>query len=310
MNIPWIEKYRPREFNEVVGLNTEILKFNEIIKKPMEMPNLMFVGPQGTGKTSVVKIILDKLAPIDVKRINGSDTTGVDTIRNVVYNFITSMSTEPDKPKIVWIEEFDFMSDSAFAALRAMMEQYIKNARFIVTCNYPDKIPEPIRSRFAEFKFNPVASQDMYFKLEEIKNAERVTISHEALLKLVQKSRGDLRRAINTLQELSANELNIVSDKAVEELESLATRIYNLILNHDWSKIRYEIPQEYPDYDNLLVELDELFFQSDLPTYVKANINEIIAEGQFEMAFSFNKDICFAAIASRLIKELGRMKNA
>ncbi len=103
-----------------------------------------------------LKIIIKELQPIDYIKINGSDTTGVDTIRERVYNFITSMSTTQGKPKIVWIEEFDYMSQNAFAALRSMMEQYMSNARFICTCNYINKIPEPIQSRFTTVEFSKV----------------------------------------------------------------------------------------------------------------------------------------------------------
>lgn len=118
-DMPFIEKYRPSKFDEVVGVDVDRLK--TLVSNPQSLPNLLFVGSAGVGKTTCAKIILDELAPIDVLKINGSDTTGVDIIRDKVFNFVVSQSTNPEKPKIVWIEEFDYMSQSAFAALRVMI---------------------------------------------------------------------------------------------------------------------------------------------------------------------------------------------
>ena len=105
--LPLIEKTRPKEFDELVGID-KLDRIKALISNPADMPNLLFYGPAGTGKTTTAKIILEKLKPIDFIRINGSDTTGVDTIRERVYNFITSKSTNAGKPKIIWIEEFDY----------------------------------------------------------------------------------------------------------------------------------------------------------------------------------------------------------
>ena len=174
MNLPYIEKYRPLSFGEVIG-DTSI--FEGIIKNPTNMPNMLLWGPQGTGKSTVAKIILEHLKPIDIMRLNGSDTTGVDTIRDKVFNFMTGMSSIKGKPKVVWIEEFDFMSASAYAALRSMMEQYMKNARFICTVNYLNKIPEPIRSRFSLFEFKKCTDyQEIEARLIYICNKEGITI--------------------------------------------------------------------------------------------------------------------------------------
>jgi len=291
-NIPLVEKYRPTDWSEVVGI-PELETIKTLLDNPTEMPNLLFYGPAGTGKTSVAKIIISKLTPIDYIRINGSDTTGVDTIRNKVYTFMTSMSSEANKPKLIWIEEFDYMSQNAFAALRSMMEQYMGNARFICTCNYINKIPEPIQSRFTKFEFSGASDEDIAKRLTEIVDKEKINIVEEAIKVLSKKSRGDIRTAINLLQG------NNVTDQP-----DLIDEAYNLIASKQWSKIRHDIPNKHPDYNLLLVELDEKFFTSDIEISKKAEINEIISHGQFEMSFSFDKDICFSAICSKIIKIL------
>ena len=297
------EKYRPKNFAEVVGVK-DLDRLSSLISNPQDIPNLLFYGPAGVGKTSVAKIIINKLKPIDYIKINGSDTTGVDTIRERVYNFMSSMSSQKDKPKIVWIEEFDFMSKSSFAALRSMIEQFITNARFIVTINYLHKIPEPIQSRFTTVEFKKPKDEEIFVRLREICNIEKINVTNDTLKELISQGRGDIRTIINNLQQLSANETKTVTTLDLTRLGNLTTEIYNMLLAKEWSKIRYEIPNKYPDYNKLLVELEEMFFNSKIEIHIKAKITEIISTGLFEMSFSFDKNICFAAVCSRIIKEL------
>ena len=303
MNRPYIETYRPKNFTEVIGIK-DLDRLVTLIETPREMPNLLFYGPAGTGKTSVAKIIIDTLAPIDYIRINGSDTTGVDTIRELVYNFMTSMSSQKDKPKIVWIEEFDYMSANAFAALRSMIEQYMKNARFICTCNYIQKIPEPIQSRFSMFEFKKPEDSFIFVRMRDICDMEGIQVTDEVLKEIVVNGRGDLRTTLNNIQQLSANKLKVISALDLAKLGDLAKEVFTLIMAIEWSKIRYEIPKRYPDYNKLLIELEELFFNSGLPVGTKAKITELISTGLFEMSFSFDNAICFSAVCSRIIKEI------
>jgi len=288
-NLPFIEKFRPKEFDDLVGINN-IDTLKELIKNPSDMPNLLFYGPAGTGKTTIAKIILNKLQPIDFIRINASDTTGVDTIRERVYNFITAKSSVAGKPKVIWCEEADFFSKSAFAALRSLMEQFMSNGRFIFTLNYMKKVPEPIQSRFTCIKFNKIPKEDILKRLKVIAGIEKIDTDLE---KISDKSMGDMRTAINMLQ-------SGISDEST----SLSSKVYKLIIEGDWTKIRYDIPLENPEYRQLLEELDEMFFNSELSLDKKRDINEIISSGSAEMNLSFSEDICFSAICSRIMKVL------
>ena len=299
--LPLIEKHRPKEFSEVVGV-LDIDKIQKLIETPEDLPNLLFYGPQGTGKTTVAKIMIEKLKPIDCIRLNGSDTTGVDTIRDKVYNFMTSRSSVNGKPKLIWIEEFDYLSHSAFAALRSMIEQYIRNARFICTCNYIKKVPDPIQSRFSLIEFSPLNSMDMMKRIKEICSEEKIKVSDDTLKEIIENNKGDLRAVINTVQRLSSNEDKSIKNLDYAGMKNLAQEVYDLLLENKWSQIRYEIPQRSPDYNKLLVEIDDLFFKSDIDVEKKAKINEIIAHGMAEMSLSFSLDICFAAICSKIIK--------
>lgn len=300
--LPFTEKYRPKEFSDVVG--ADVTSLSNLIQSPEQFPNLLFHGPAGTGKTTVAKIILDKLQPIDYIKINGSDTTGVDTIRDKVYGFMTSMSSVKGKPKIVWIEEFDFMSQNAFAALRSMMEQYVSNARFICTCNYLKKIPEPILSRFTSVEFSKPDLVGIMNRMRTICAEEKITVDQDILQEIVLNGNGDLRTIINDIQRFSSNPNRRITALSLSKLGDIADEVYKLLLDSKWTDIRYEIPNRNPDYNKLLVDLENKFFNSELPTDKKARITEIISDGLYEMSFSFDTNICFAATCSRIIKEL------
>jgi len=302
-NLPLSETYRPTEFDDIAGLKDKAI-FETILNSPSDMSSLLLFGPQGTGKTTSARILVEKLKPIDVLKINGSDTTGVDTIREKVYNFMTSQSFNVGKPRLIWIEEFDYMSASAFAALRAMMETHMKNARFICTCNYINKIPAPIQSRFTPVEFKKPPIDTIVFRLKTIADAEMITVSEDVLLQIASQTNGDVRAAVNNLQILSSNETRTISDSVIPETSSLSEKIYDMLIKKEWTKLRYEIPDQNPDYYNLFVDLDKRFFESDLSPAIKAQITEILAQGQIDMTFSFNQDICFAAVCSKIIKSL------
>jgi replication factor C small subunit len=301
MSLPLCELYRPKEFNEIVGVK-DLSGLYEITKSPENMPNLLFYGSQGTGKTSTAKVIIDKLKPIDVLKLNGSNKNdrNIETISNKIESFGMSKSTVDDKPKIIFIDECDNLTPDAFQSLRGVMEKIVKNARFICTCNYISKVPEPIQSRFTLFEFGKLSKEDIVKRVKFICEKEHITVSNEVLDKIAESSRGDIRTAINNVQKLSSNPAKTITD--FKEGDSLAQEVYKLILEKEWGKLRYEIPQKYPDYDALLVELDNLFFNSGLPANTKVDANEIIADSLFRMYFSYSKDILFAACCSKLMK--------
>lgn len=301
MILPLTEQYRPKEFSEVVGLE-DVDRLQNLLENIETMPNLLFHGPAGTGKTTVAKIIINKLTPIDYIKINGSDTTGVDTVREQVYNFISSMSSTPGKPKIVWIEEFDFMSQSAFAALRSMIEQFVKNARFICTCNYIRKIPEPIQSRFTMFEFTKPDPVGIMNRMREICTTEQITVEQDVLQDIIVHGNGDLRTTINNLQRFSANPEKTITAMSLVKLGGLTDDVYKLLLEKKWSEIRYQVPNRQPDYNQLLVDLEKKFFNSDLELSKKALVTEIISDGLYQISFSFDHNICFAAVCSKIIK--------
>lgn len=305
MELPFIEKYRAKTFDDFI-VTTDVETIQELIKFPDKMPNLLFYGLQGTGKSTLAKIIINYLKPIDVLRINGSDSTGVDNIRETVYTFMISSSSIPGKPKIVWIEEADFLSQNAWAALRSMIEQYMKNTRFIITLNYLNKIPEPILSRFTLFEFTkPKNIEDVKQKLQKICDAENIKYDKDSgiFIELLNKYSGDIRSCINHIQKYSKN--LCIASTDIETRIDLAQQVYNLLTTKQWTRIRYDICSKSPNYIDLLIQLDDLFFKDEnIPTYKKAEINLIISDGLVDYNNSFDKNIWFSAICYKIIKVL------
>lgn len=297
MSKPLIEKYRAKDFNELVDIPYE-KKFQEMIKKPQELPNLLFYGTPGTGKTTAVQILLDKLAPIQYIKLNGSDARGIDTIRSTIYSFSISKSFHNGKPKIIWFEEFDYLTPEAFAALRGMIEAYISNVRYVCTCNYLTSIPDAIQSRFMLFEFKRPSEEGLKRKLRQIAKSENIQITDEDITTIINMSNRDVRTSLNYLQRYDPDRNDGVNTNEIQ-------KVFTLIWNKKWTELRYLLPELTIERKQLLIELEQLFFnQSMLSPVKKAKITEIIAKYLFELKFSFNEDITVAAAASHIIKEL------
>ncbi len=208
LEIPWVEKYRPKSFDEIVSQNIAINRLREFLRTP-NMPHMIFTGPAGTGKTSTALIIAKnfletKDLDTNILELNASDTVRIDFVRNVLKNFVNQNLIKNGSLKFVILDESDNIPGQVQQALRRIIEKASYNVKFILLCNYINRIIDPIISRCAVFRFVNLAKENIVERLKFIAKKEKLKIAPEKseefynLLFFI--SGGDLRKGINTLQ--------------------------------------------------------------------------------------------------------------
>ena len=208
----WVEQYRPKTIQDCILPEDTKHTFLEFLKRK-EIPNMLLSGTAGTGKTTVARALCEQLNA-DYIVINGSDEgRQIDTLRNKIKNFASTVSFNTEsKHKVVIIDEADYMNaESVQPALRNFIETFYKNCRFILTCNYPYKFIEPLRSRFTQIDFKIVNGQKvktataLLHRLGKILDEQEVSYDKKVLAELIQKYYPDFRKTINELQRYSVN---------------------------------------------------------------------------------------------------------
>jgi len=214
-NLPWIEKYRPSNLNELISHHA-IINSLKIFIKNKSMPHMLFYGPPGTGKTSTILACAKELYGSNfsfmVMELNASDDRGIEVVRHKIKQFVSSDNSfcnmnfnDNDNKlfKLVILDETDAMTDDAQAILRQVVEKYTTNARFCLICNYIKKINPSLQSRCISFRFTPLNTKHMRLKLKQIIKKEKIKITKEGISTVLDISNGDMRKALNTLQSLN-----------------------------------------------------------------------------------------------------------
>lgn len=286
----WVEKYRPTKLDDLI-LDDKSLKVVSQFKD--EIPNLLFVGSPGTGKTTLARIIVNDILGCNYLYINASDESGIDTIRHNITNFAQTKSFDGGV-KVVVLDEADGLTTQAQAALRNTMETYAKYCRFILTANYKHKIIPALQSRCQSLDLKPVVEQAAK-RCFNILKQENVKVSDEQKKKfvvLVKRLFPDLRKTINEIQKSVVDgELCIDSNGSDSELlkgvfegikeDSLKVRKY-LIENED----RFQ-----GDYDTLLANLLDYIYDQPIDEFKKKQLITIIADHLYKSSFVVDKEI-------------------
>jgi DNA polymerase III delta prime subunit len=304
----WVEKYRPKTIDDCI-LPERIKKtFQDFVKKG-EIPNMLLSGPPGIGKTTVAKALCHQLGA-DYYVINGSDEGRfLDTVRNNAKNFASTVSlTSDSKHKVIIIDEADNTTSDVQLLLRASIEEFSRNCRFIFTCNYKNKIIEPLHSRCSvvDFSINkrdkPTIAAEFFKRLNFILDEEKIEADKKVLAELINKHFPDWRRVLNELQRYSISGkidsgiLAAFSDVAVNDL------VKNL-KSKNFPEVRKWVVSNMDNETSVLLRriYDSLYdslVNSSIPAAVL-----IIAKYQFQIAFVADQEINLLAALTEIMVE-------
>ena len=219
-NTLWVEKYRPSNLDTYIG-NDHLKDKVSVYLESGDLPHLLLYGKAGTGKTTLAKILVKNIE-CDYLYINASDENNVDTVRNKVKNFASTMGFKDYK--IIILDECDYITPNAQAALRNLMETFSKHCRFILTCNFVERIIDPIQSRCQSFQIIPPSKKEVAKHVHGILLKENVMSKMEDLKVLIDSGYPDIRRVINSAQQ------NVVKNKLKLDTTSIIQNDYKLKL--------------------------------------------------------------------------------
>ncbi|KAI8617718.1 putative RFC3-DNA replication factor C, 40 kDa subunit [Chytriomyces sp. MP71] len=205
--LPWVEKYRPSELDDLISHNDIIASVSKFIDEN-KLPHLLFYGPPGTGKTSMILACARRLYGPKFKsmilELNASDDRGIDVVREQIKNFASTKKIFSSGFKLIILDEADAMTQVAQNALRRIVEKYTQNVRFCIICNYVSKIIPALQSRCTRFRFAPIKEEFIRTRLDSVVEIEQVQITESGRKALLRLSKGDMRRMLNILQAVHA----------------------------------------------------------------------------------------------------------
>ena len=293
-NSLWVEAYRPIKLVDYVG-NAHLKSKIEGYLETGDVPHLLLHGRAGTGKTTLAKLIV-KSVDCDYMVINASDENNVDTVRNKVKNFASSMGFK--KWKIVILDEFDYMSPNAQAILRNLMETFSQHCRFILTCNYVEKVIDPIQSRCQSFQIVPPTKKDVAIQISKILGAEGVEFEPKDLVPIIDAGYPDIRKIINTCQ-LNSNKGKLQVDTQNLLENDYKIKVLDILKSKDDKRNKYTNMRQ-TIIDSRVTDFSELFtlLYEKVDEFAPSNTANVIialSEGQSRHFNAIDKEIPMAA---------------
>jgi len=307
----WTEKYRPQSLQEMVNQKEIVERLNSFVDA-RNIPHCIFAGPPGTGKTTAALCLAHDLYKDGwrehLMELNASDERGINVVRETVKTFARTRSIGEIPFKIMILDEADNMTRDAQQALRRTMERFTETCRFILICNYSGKIIEPIQSRCAPFRFSYLAREDHDEYLLSIIQKESVNLSDGGLGAIFEVCRGDLRRAINTLQAAAS----LGKEIAAETVYSVVGRanpvdvqeMIKVAMKGDFMEARKRLRDMIVRFgvagSDIIRQIHIEIFRSGLPDKWKIKLADVIGEIDFRMTQGASEEVQLSALLARL----------
>ena len=296
-NSLWVEKYRPKDLSTYIG-NEHLKSKVKVYLENGDVPHLLLYGKAGTGKTTLAKLIVNNI-DCDYLYINASDENSVDAVRFKIRSFASTIGFK--EMKVIILDESDYLTQNAQAALRNVMETFSKHCRFILTCNYVERIIDPIQSRCQSYKVVPPSKKEVAQQMVNILKEENCTFELDDIALIVNAGYPDIRRVINSAQR------QVVDGKLKIDTSSVIQNNYKLQLLEmlsNGSKLN-DIRQLIAD--NSISDYSELYrlLYGEVETYGNSNVAECImniAEAQFQDVNVVDKEINFMSLIIRLMR--------
>ncbi|KAL3119282.1 hypothetical protein niasHT_000226 [Heterodera trifolii] len=319
VNLPWVEKYRPKSLEDLVSQEEIIKTISKLIDED-KLPHLLFYGPPGTGKTSTIlaaarKIFSPKNIQSRVLELNASDERGIGVVREKIINFTSSqglhdMASSKGKRmvKLVILDEADAMTKDAQNALRRIIEKYTDTTRFCIICNYLSRIIPALQSRCTRFRFAPLSQKQVLPRLDYIIEQERLpAVTDEAKNSLFKLSKGDMRRVINILQSTALSTSAEIDEESIYKCvgyphPNVVKDIFRALLDYS-IEIAYKKLTELRlshglALTDLLEELVELLRPLDLPDDVFCLLCNQLAQIEQRLAVGCSEKLQSLALIS------------
>lgn len=274
INSPWVEKYRPNKFEDIVLEKTNRTLLNNVINTN-NFPNLLFYGPPGTGKTTTIINIINKYQEKHNEKskglmihLNASDDRGIDIIRNQINQFVNTKTLFGKGLKFVILDEVDYMTKNAQQALRYLIQQYASNIRFCLICNYISRIDIALQNEFIRLKFCQLPKRDIFIFLKHIVETEQINISINQLKSIQSLFKSDIRSMINYLQ--SNQHKNFITDK--------------IITNDFWEELINYLKQNKSNETLIkFIEQKSIDFNIDKKNFLKFFINYLLNNKEYSL---------------------------
>ena len=298
----WTEKYRPRTVEDCILPERLKTVFQQYVNQK-EMPNLLLAGGAGVGKTTIAKAMCNEIG-CDYMVINGSDENGVDTIRVKIKNYASSISLSGGR-KVIILDEADYLTPNAQAILRNAIEEFAANCSFIFTCNYKNKIIDPLHSRCAVIEFNlkngeKAQMASAFFKrITHILNTEKVEFDEKVIAEVVKKHFPDFRRVINELQRYS--KLGKIDVGILSQIGDISiTQIVKHLKEKDFTSVRKWAASTDIDNTTFFRKLYDALYDIAKPQSIPQAVL-ILADYQYKQAFVADHEINLVACLTEIM---------